>query len=190
MKKGCRQTALVSGDSDIVRRKKEAQRNRRLRGDEGANLLKAAGDHLKDLILAALETCCRLGELLSLQWLDVSMDLREIVLRAHKTKDREDRAIPMSSRLHAVLEMRRTAEDGKESARSGLAPYRRRLAGPSRPAMLGHATLQQTSPYLNATLRGLHDSMRNLEQARAACNPVASEPQAGDVLPDPPAAIH
>ena len=56
--------------------------------------------------------------------------------------------------------------------------------------MLGHASLQQTSTYLNTTLRGLHDSMRNLEQSRAACNPVASEPEAGDVLPDPAAAIH
>ena len=29
--------------------------------------------------------------------------------------------------------------------------------------MLGHASLQQTSTYLNATLRGLRESMRNLD---------------------------
>jgi len=45
--------------------------------------------------------------------------------------------------------------------------------------MLGHASLQQTSTYLNATLRGLHESMRNLEQARAACKPVASSQARG-----------
>ena len=32
--------------------------------------------------------------------------------------------------------------------------------------MLGHASLQQTSTYRNATLRGLHESMRNLDQSR------------------------
>jgi integrase len=57
--------------------------------------------------------------------------------------------------------------------------------------MLGHASLEQTSTYLNATLRGLHRSMRAFDQARAqtasrrqlnppvtgnSCNPVASTP--------------
>jgi integrase len=56
--------------------------------------------------------------------------------------------------------------------------------------MLGHASLEQTSTYLNATLRGLHRSMRAFDQARAhsarqglnpsvtgnSCNPVASDP--------------
>jgi Phage integrase family len=35
--------------------------------------------------------------------------------------------------------------------------------------MPGHASLQQTSTYLNATLGGLHESMRNLDQSRPAC---------------------
>jgi len=41
--------------------------------------------------------------------------------------------------------------------------------------MLGHASLQQTSTYLNLTTQGLHESMRRLEEARAACKIVASE---------------
>jgi hypothetical protein len=32
--------------------------------------------------------------------------------------------------------------------------------------MLGHASLEQTSTYLNATLRGMHRSMRAFDQAR------------------------
>jgi hypothetical protein len=32
--------------------------------------------------------------------------------------------------------------------------------------MLGDASLQETSTYLNASLRGLHESMRNLDQSR------------------------
>jgi integrase len=42
--------------------------------------------------------------------------------------------------------------------------------------MLGHASIHQTSTYLNATLRGLHESMREMEEARAACKPLAKEP--------------
>jgi integrase len=45
--------------------------------------------------------------------------------------------------------------------------------------MLGHASLQQTSTYLNATLRGLHESMRTLEQARKSCKSLASTPPRG-----------
>jgi integrase len=41
--------------------------------------------------------------------------------------------------------------------------------------MLGHASLQQTSIYLNTTLRGLHESMPSLEQSRTACKFVASK---------------
>ena len=38
--------------------------------------------------------------------------------------------------------------------------------------MLGHASLQQT-------LRGLHESMRNLDQSRPACKPLAYKPLRG-----------
>jgi integrase len=39
-----------------------------LEGDEQQRLFDAAGVHLRDLVAAALETGCREGELLSLQW--------------------------------------------------------------------------------------------------------------------------
>src|SRR6266850_4246547 len=45
--------------------------------------------------------------------------------------------------------------------------------------MLGHASLQQTSTYLNATLRGLHESMRNFDRSRPACKPLANKPARG-----------
>jgi hypothetical protein len=45
--------------------------------------------------------------------------------------------------------------------------------------ILGHVSLQQTSTYLNATLRGLHESMRNLDQSRPACKPLANKPARG-----------
>jgi hypothetical protein len=39
--------------------------------------------------------------------------------------------------------------------------------------MLGHASPQQTSTYLNTTLTGLHQSRRKMEQSRPACTPLA-----------------
>lgn len=45
--------------------------------------------------------------------------------------------------------------------------------------MLGHASLQQTSTYLNATLRGLHASMRQFDRSRSACKPLAKKPARG-----------
>jgi hypothetical protein len=41
------------------------------------------------------------------------------------------------------------------------------------------ASLQQTSTYLNATLRGRHESMRNLDESRPACKPLANKPARG-----------
>ena len=43
----------------------------------------------------------------------------------------------------------------------------------------GHASLQQTSTYLNATLRGLHESMQHLDQSRPACKRLAKKPARG-----------
>lgn len=93
----------------MVRRKKETPRHRRLDDGEEERLLSAAEPHLQAVIIAALETCCRQGELLTLRWADVSLDRGEIILRAEHTKDRENRIIPISDRLRALLEMRNTS---------------------------------------------------------------------------------
>lgn len=106
-----RTTPLVHDDSDIVRRKKETQPHRRLEPGEEEKLLAAADPHLRAVIVAALETCCRQGELLSLRWTDVSLARGEIVLRPEHTKDREKRVIPISSRLRDALEARRNDPD-------------------------------------------------------------------------------
>lgn len=86
-------------------------------GDE-ARLLAHAGPHLRALIVAALSTGARLGELLSLQWSQIRRDdkgqARWIVLPAAKTKTAEGRVIPVGSNLRATLELRKHAPDGTE----------------------------------------------------------------------------
>jgi len=89
---------------------KETSRSRRLQGDEGDRLLAACGSHLRLVVEAALETGCRRGELLSMVWQQLELGPRpEIWLPEGKTKTAVARRVPMSTRLKALLEMRRTA---------------------------------------------------------------------------------
>lgn len=100
----------------------EESRVRRLEGDEEQRLRKAAqaedSPWLDHLIVAALDTGCRRGELLTLQWSQVHWpDNRKrghLFLPAVKTKTKRDRAVPISDPLLAVLEMRKHAPDGTE----------------------------------------------------------------------------
>ena len=106
-------TRNPAADSDVLKRRKHAQRQRRLGDGEEARLLASAGPHLHRLIIAALETGCRRGELLSLTWRDVNLERREMTIRSETTKTKTGRVIPISTRLAAVLEMARTDPTGK-----------------------------------------------------------------------------
>ena len=120
------------GDVTVVKldHRAESERTRRLQpaepgrngepdkpGEEERLLLHASG-HLRALIVAALSTGCRLGELLGLQWSQIRRDqdglARWVVLPASKTKTHEERVLPISSNLRAELEMRRTDPRGEE----------------------------------------------------------------------------
>jgi integrase len=98
--------------------KAETARTRRLEPGEEDALRLAAGPHLRALMIAALSTGCRLGELLTLQWQQIRRDEqgnpRWIVLDADRTKTNRSRSIPVGPRLRAELEMRRTDPVGKE----------------------------------------------------------------------------
>jgi integrase len=104
----CTETPFKRNGVTVIRLNPTAERarSRRLEGDEEARLVAAAGPHLQALILAALETGCRKGELLSLQWGQVDLDGGTVFLPGEKTKTAEDRTVPITARLRAVLEMR------------------------------------------------------------------------------------
>src|ERR1700683_4763707 len=94
--------------------------DRTVQDGEEARLLKHAGSHLRALIIAALSTGARLGELLSLQWSQIQWDehgqARWLLLPAAKTKTAEARVIPVGPRLRSLLALRRHAADGKVHA--------------------------------------------------------------------------
>ncbi len=95
----------------------EASRTRRLQAGEEEGLLQHAPSHLRALIVAALATGCREGELLSLQWWQITTDRQGrhwLTLTAEKTKDGDLRVIPVGTRLLAELSMRRHGPDGAQ----------------------------------------------------------------------------
>jgi integrase len=111
----------------------DRRRRRRLEGDEAERLLAACdpprrnpttgrmmenpAPRLRAIVEAAIETGCRRGELLSLQWWqvkDFDGDRPYVYLPAAKTKTKRDRVVPVSSRLKAILEMRRKDPAGND----------------------------------------------------------------------------
>lgn len=108
-------TPFKKGTETIVKVARETKRRRRLRPGEGERLLAACGPHLRAVVEAAIETGMRKGEILSLQWNQVRFEPKaEIFLPAAKTKTKADRTIPVSSRLKAILDMRRVDAAGDE----------------------------------------------------------------------------
>jgi integrase len=80
--------------------------------DDERRLLDAAGPHLRDVLIALLDTACRPGEILSLQWGNVSLERGEFVIVAGKEKTRTGRVVPLTTRLREVLQRRRVRPDG------------------------------------------------------------------------------
>lgn len=83
-------------------------RSRRLVGDEEERLLAACdtsrSSALKDLVVLALETAMRQGELLSLRWSNV--DLQGTAAHLPETKNGESRDVPLSTRAIEMLRRR------------------------------------------------------------------------------------
>jgi integrase len=103
-----------------IKTKVETKRDRRIPPDEERKLLEAAdklncvehafaGAQMRDRIIGALETACRLGEMLKIQNRHVLWDTHQISIPAAHAKDAEARRIPFepSGRLAQLLKRRR-----------------------------------------------------------------------------------
>ncbi len=60
-------------------------------------------EHLRPLIIAALDTGCRLGELLKLRWTEVDFDSNIITIQAFNTKTMRERKVAITKRLKSEL---------------------------------------------------------------------------------------
>lgn len=97
---------LIGQDTlDRLRRvklpKEENRRSRFLSVAECQRLIAAAGPHLKPILIFALNTGCRKGEILGLTWDRV--DLRHGFIYLDKTKAGEPRQIPINATLRETL---------------------------------------------------------------------------------------
>ena len=66
-------------------------------------LLNSCYGHIKDIVIVALHTGMRKGEILNLKWQDVDLRNRLIIIR--NTKNNESRTIPINEPLYETLKM-------------------------------------------------------------------------------------
>jgi len=86
----------------LVNKPKQAKgRTRRLEKGEEKKLLKTAPNVLKPIILFALETAMRRGEIALMRWKDVDLKMRYVHLP--KTKNGEARSVPLSPAALNIL---------------------------------------------------------------------------------------
>jgi integrase len=87
------------------------QRERRFSRDETAKLFKTIKHRcrvkqkeLKLTILFAIETACRIGEMLKLEWNEVDIKNQEVTFLAKNTKTKKTRKVPISSTARKILQ--------------------------------------------------------------------------------------
>jgi len=85
----------------------EVKRERIITREEETKLLTACTGprtHLRPIIIAALDTGCRLGELLKMRWRDIDIDAGLINIEAFNTKTMKERQVAVTTRLTLELE--------------------------------------------------------------------------------------
>jgi integrase len=103
-----------AADNPVRRVKLHKERNRReyfLTEKEAERLLGGAEEKTRPVLVAALHTGARQGELLKLDWEDV--DFRSKTIHFRDTKNGTDRAVPMDSTLERVLKPLRSRLAGE-----------------------------------------------------------------------------
>jgi integrase len=115
-------TPFRRGTETLIRKLREHnQRRRRLSEDEEARLLAIAPPFLRSMIITALDTGMRQGEMLALRFRDIDSKRQLIVLRGETTKSRKTRAVPISTaRLRAVLAWLQLEADGERKPDDAL----------------------------------------------------------------------
>ena len=91
-------TPFRRGTEVLIRMELEDnKRRRRISESEEAALLAVASPHLRSMIIAALDTGMRRGEMLALRFGDIDWTRRMITLRGATTKSRRTRLVPIGT---------------------------------------------------------------------------------------------
>ncbi len=105
--------------SQLISSADESCRDRILSFTEETRLLTACSEarsHLRPLILTALDTGCRFGELIKLRWRDIDMYSEIITILAFNTKTAESRLVAMTPRVKEELIKLLEMSSGKSDA--------------------------------------------------------------------------
>lgn len=115
-------TPFRRGSSTLIKMELEDnRRERRLTADEERTLMSEAAGYLRPLIITALDTGMRRGEMLSLTWADVEARPGWLRLRGETTKSGKTRWVPISTvRLQAVLDFLRLDIAGEQKTADAL----------------------------------------------------------------------
>jgi integrase len=98
------ESLLLSNPLTRVRLERERRTRRPVMSlDEENKVLAQAAEHLRHLIIAALDTGMRRGEILHQQWEDVDLPRRLLAVSHSKTPEGESREIPLTNRLTELL---------------------------------------------------------------------------------------
>ena len=131
-------TPFKIGTEPAITLEKEIPRSRRFETEEDEQrLLDVANPQLRAVIIAILDTACRPGEILSLQWRDVNLERRELTVQAAKSKTRTARMIPISSRLRLCWRCADWTQRGSRSRQRRIPSAMRLASGPHRSARRG-----------------------------------------------------
>ncbi len=82
--------------------------------EEARALVDAASDAFRPLVVFALGTGCRRGEILGLQWRDVDLEKGEVRVRAENSKTRAGRSVPVPAAVRASLEAVRGSQEVRQ----------------------------------------------------------------------------
>lgn len=178
----------------VKKLKEPTGRTRYLTKEEAAKLIRQCNASLRFLVLAALSTGMRLGELLALRWEDIDMSNRSI--HVINSKSHLDRHIPILDELFKVLEAIKDRQVSVFTNESGE-PYRfihKIFNGAVRRAgikdftfhdlrhtfaswlvmageplynvqrLLGHSTITMTQRYAHLSQDHLRDTIQKLSQ--------------------------
>ena len=106
---------FAAGDS-LISMADENKRERILTRDEEVNLLVACETpqraHLKAILICALDTGMRQGEIFSLRWRNVDLENRLVTIQAFHTKTMKERQIAITTRLAIELETLKLSTPG------------------------------------------------------------------------------
>jgi integrase len=101
-----RTNPFATGES-LISLADERKRERILTREEERRLLEACGDprraHLRPIVVAAIDTGMRRGEILALRWRDVDFEHGLITIQAFNTKTMKERQVSITARLSLEL---------------------------------------------------------------------------------------